>query len=185
MMSVPHLDTVADCDTIRTHIRTKTMMALDPRHLGKPSCFDDTSDSSSSRTSQLLTHASETWLTMYLMLYAVIVECIKNRPLRLIMDTPSRDGREALRKLDAEHQSTYRGRQMALLRRIMHWKLNSAGSDAEYINKLSEWQQVVREYERISGSELDQTVKTATLTEEAPPQKQGHLRLRSEESGTD
>ena len=47
---------------------------------------------------------------------------------------------------------------MALLRRIMHPKLNSAGSDAEYINKLSEWQQ--GEYERISGSELDQTVKT-------------------------
>ena len=30
----------------------------------------------------------------YLMLYAVIVGCIKNRPLRLIMDPPSRDGRE-------------------------------------------------------------------------------------------
>ena len=92
------------------------------------------------------------------MLYTVIVGCIKNRSLRLIMDTPSRDGREALRKLDAEYRPTYRGRQMALLRRIMHPKLNSAGSDAEYINKLSEWQQVVREYERISGSELDQTV---------------------------
>ena len=93
------------------------------------------------------------------MLYAVIVGCIKNRPLRLIMDTLSRDGREALRKLDAEYSPTYRGRQMALLRRIMHPKLNSAGSDAEDINKLTERQQVVREYERISGSELDQTVK--------------------------
>ena len=90
------------------------------------------------------------------MLYAVIVGCIKNRPLRLIMDTPSRDGRrKALRKLDAEYRTTYRGRQMALLRRIMHPKLNRAGSDGEYINKLSEWQQVMREYERISGSELD------------------------------
>ena len=71
---------------------------------------------------------------------------------------------------------------MALLRRIMRPKLNSAGSDAEYIDKLSEWQQVVREYERISGSELDQTVKTATLMEEAPPED---LRLRSEDIGTD
>ena len=50
---------------------------------------------------------------------------------------------------------------MALLRRIMHPKLNSAGSDAEYINKLSESQQVVREYERISGSELDQNAADA------------------------
>ena len=74
---------------------------------------------------------------------------------------------------------------MALLGRIMHPKLNSARSDAEYINKRTEWQQVVREYERISGSELDQTVKTATLMEEAPPQLQEHLRLRSEEIGTD
>ena len=67
----------------------------------------------------------------------------------------------------------------------MHPKLNSAGSGAEYINKLSEWQQVVRECERKSGNELDQTVKTATLMEEAPPQMQEHLRLRSEEIGTD
>ena len=74
---------------------------------------------------------------------------------------------------------------MALLRRIMHPKLNCAGSDAMYINKLSEWQQVVREYERASGSDLDQTVKTATLMEGAPPQMQEHLRLRSEEIGTD
>ena len=73
---------------------------------------------------------------------------------------------------------------MVLLRRIMHPKLNSAGSDAEYINKLTEWQQVVREYERISGAELDQTLKTAALMEEAPPQMQEHLRLRSEEIGT-
>ena len=135
-------------------------------------------DSSSSRTSPLLTHASigdvadgvtkrttpyllsylppdDEAKKAYLMLYAVIVSCIKNRPLRLIMDTPSRDGREALRKLDAEYRPTYRGRQMALPRRIMHPKLNSADSDAEYINKLPEWQQV----ERISGSELDQTVR--------------------------
>ena len=63
---------------------------------------------------------------VYLMLYAVIMSCIKNRPLRFIMDTPSRDGRESLRKLDAEHRPTYRGRQLALLRRIMHPKLNSA-----------------------------------------------------------
>ena len=44
---------------------------------------------------------------------------------------------------------------------------------------------MVREHERISGSELDQTVKTAALMEEAPPQMQEHLRLRSEEFGTD
>ena len=44
---------------------------------------------------------------------------------------------------------------------------------------------MVRKYEWISGKELDQTVKHATLTEEAPTQMQEHLRLRSEEIGTD
>ena len=63
----------------------------------------------------------------------------------------------------------------------MHPNLNSAGSDAEYIDKLSEWQRVLREYERISGKELDQTVKTVTLMEDSPPQ----LRLRSEGIVTD
>ena len=38
----------------------------------------------------------------YLMLCSVIVGCIKNRPRRLIMETLSRDGRDALGKLDAE-----------------------------------------------------------------------------------
>ena len=74
---------------------------------------------------------------------------------------------------------------MALVKRIMRPKLNNAGSDAEYTDKLSEWQQVVREHERISGKGLDQTVKTATLMEEAAPQMQEHLRLRSKEICTD
>ena len=38
----------------------------------------------------------------YLVLYMIIVRCIKNRPLPPSMETVSRDGREALRKLDVE-----------------------------------------------------------------------------------
>ena len=143
-------------------------MALDPRHLGKPSCFDgtqegsydewriqlvayltavdprfgDVADDVARRTTPYLLsdlQPDDEGKKANLMLYAIIVGCIKNRLLRLIMDTPTRDGREALRKFDAE--------------------CNSAGSGAEYINKLSEWQQVVREYELISGSELEQTVQ--------------------------
>ena len=137
--------------------------------------FGDVADEVARRTTLYLTTdlpPDDKGRKACLMLQSVIVGCIKNRPLRLIMDTPSRDGREALRKLDAEYRPTYRGRQMALLKSIMHPKLNSAGSDAEYIDKLSEWQQVVREYVRISGKE-------------APPQMQEHFRLRSEEIGTD
>ena len=44
---------------------------------------------------------------------------------------------------------------------------------------------MARQYERIYGMELDQTMKTATRVAEAPPQMQEHLRLRSEEVGTD
>ena len=135
------------------------MLALDPRHLGKPSCFDgtqegcydewrlqlvaylaavdlrfgDVADVVARRTTQYLLSdlpPDDEGKKASLMLYAVIVGCIKNRPLRFIMDTPSRDGREALRKLDAQYRPTYRGKQMALLRRIVHPKLNSAGSDA-------------------------------------------------------
>ena len=111
-MSVGHLYMVAGSDTIRS--RTRTMRALDPRHVSRPSCFDGhkkevttSGGSRSSRSSQQLTHTSETLLTKwrkttsytvaddpaddegqgpYLMLYSVIVGCIKNRPLRLIME---------------------------------------------------------------------------------------------------
>ena len=96
-----------------------------------------------------------------LMLHSVIVGCVKNRPLRLIMAMTSRDGREALRKLDAEYKPTYRGRRMALLKRIMHPNLNSAVSDTEYMDKLSEWQQLVREYERICG-QVDQELESTS-----------------------
>ena len=65
----------------------------------------------------------------------------------------------------------------------MHHHLHNADSDAEYIDKLSEWQHVEREYWRISGKELDHIVKTATLMEEAP-KLQKKLRSRSEEIGT-
>ena len=74
----------------------------------------------------------------FLMLYSVIVGCVKNRRLRLMMEVGTRDGREPLRKLDAEYRPTYRGRQMALLKRTMHPNLKSAGSDAEYMDKMSE-----------------------------------------------
>ena len=98
---------------------------------------------------------------------------------RLISCSPrslvSRDGREEFRKLDAESRPTYRDRQVALLKRIMHPHPNSAGSGAENIDNLSEW----------IGKERDQTVKTATLMEEAPPELQEHLRLHSEEIGTE
>ena len=152
-------------------------MALDPRNLGKPSCFDGSQEGRYDEWRfQLVAYLAAVdprfgdvaddvarrttphWLSdlppdeegkkAHLMLYAVIVGCIKNRPLRLIMDTPSPDGREALRTLDAEYRPTHRGRQMALMRRFMSLKLNSAGFDAELHQQAVTWQQ---EYERISG----------------------------------
>ena len=40
---------------------------------------------------------------------------------------------------------------MALLKQIVHPHLNSVSSDAEYMDKLSEWQQTVRQCKRITG----------------------------------
>ena len=67
----------------------------------------------------------------------------------------------------------------------MHPHLNSVSSDAESMDKLSECQTTVRQCERITGLELDETFTTATQIEEAPPQLQAHPRLRSVEIGTD
>ena len=141
------------------------MMVLDPRHLSRPTCFDGTTEekrrvaiparrvcrSVDSRYGDIADEVvrrttpylptddppDEEGKKAYLVLHSVIVCCIKNRPLRLVMETVSRDGREALRKLDAEYRPTYRSRQSP--------HLTSAGCDAEYIDKLSECQQVVRE----------------------------------------
>ena len=116
----------------------------------------------------------------YVMLYSVIVGCIQNTPLRLTMETERRDVREALRTLDAEYKSTYRGRQMALLKRIMHPHLNNADSVKECIDKLSEWQKVARENERISreGHKL-----TWTLAESAKGKRPAHRQEREQRDG--
>ena len=174
-------------------------MVLDPRHLSRPACFDGqkkgvaTSGESSSLAVDIrigevaddVARRTTPHLTTdlpprkaYLVLHSVIAGCIKNRPLRLIMQKVSCDGREALRKLDAEYRPTYRGRQVALLKRTMHPKLNSAGSDAEYIDRLSEWQQVVRQYEGISDKELVQTLKTATLISAATDARPSSIAFR-------
>ena len=87
-----------------------------------------------------------------------MVGCIKNRPLQLIMEPDSRDRREALRKLHADNRPSCRGRQMALLKQLMHPHLNSATSDAEHIDKVSEWQNTVRVCEGISGQGSNATV---------------------------
>ena len=95
------------------------------------------------------------------------------------MESESRDEWETLRKLDAEYRITYSDRQMTLLKRIMHPHLKSAGFDAEYIDKLSEWQKMIREYERISDKASDEFVKMTTMIEETSSQLQEHLRIRS------
>ena len=60
----------------------------------------------------------------------------------------------------------------------MHLHLNSVSSDAEYIDKLVELKNTVREYGRIFQTELDESVKTATLTLiEEPQLLQEHIRL--------
>ena len=79
------------------------LTAVDPR-------FGDVADDVSRRTTPNLLSdlpPDDAGKRAYLMLYAVIVGCIKNRPLRLIMDTPTRDGREAMRRLDAENRPAY------------------------------------------------------------------------------
>ena len=103
-------------------------MILDPRHLARAWCFDGTDegrydewrfqlvayltavdpgsgevadDAARRTTPYLLTRspARRGGKKACLMLYTVIVGCINNRPLRLIMETESRVGREALQKL--------------------------------------------------------------------------------------
>ena len=121
----------------------------------------------------------------YSMLHSIIVGWLsKNRPPRLIMETESRDGREVLRKLDAEYRPTCRGKQMALLKQIMHPHLNSRLRCRIHGQTVTVAENSTNE--GISGQdELDQLVKTATLVEEAPTQLQEHLTSHSEEIGTD
>ena len=50
---------------------------------------------------------------------AVISSCTAGRAIPIVMDTPGRDGKEAMRRLDAEFRLAMRSRQMALPNMIM------------------------------------------------------------------
>ena len=83
-------------------------MALDPRHLGKPPCFDGTQEGS-----------CDEWLFQ---LVASLAAVARRTTPYLLSDLPPDEEEKkvylslysviVLRKLDAEYRPTYRGRQM-------------------------------------------------------------------------
>ena len=128
------------------------------------------------RTMECATSATDPGeLKAHTLLYAVISSCTAGRALRIVMGTPRRDGREAMRRLDAESRPAMKSRQMGLLNMILKPELEKSKTGQEYMDRLSMLQGTISEYEQASGAQLNASIKVAILMDGAPTEDGGRL----------
>ena len=98
-------------------------------------------------------------------LYAILASFMRGRPLKILRNVPSSNGYEAWRQLMLEMQPRTRQRQLALMTQLRKMTFDMKKSLNEQLGKFDE---VVREYERISGSTYPEDLKVSTLVNAAP-----------------
>ena len=112
-------------------------------------------------------------------LYAILASFMRGRPLKILRNVPGSNGYEAWRQLMLEMQPRTRQRQLALMTQLNNMTFDMRKSLNEQLGKFDE---VVREYERISGSTYPEDLKVSTLVNAAPGplQVQLHMSLRAD-----
>ena len=112
-------------------------------------------------------------------LYAILASFMRGRPLKILRNVPSSNGYEAWWQLMLEMQPRTRQRQLALMTQLNNMTFDMKKSLNEQLGKFDE---VVREYERISGSTYPEDLKVSTLVNAAPGplQVQLHMSLRAD-----
>ena len=111
-------------------------------------------------------------------LYAILQSFVRRRPA-MIRAVTHNNGYEGWRILVTEMQPSTRQRQLALANQLANVKFDPKVSLAEQFVK---YEEVVREYERVSGSKYNEDLKISTLVQACPSplQVQIHMSLSSE-----
>ena len=107
-------------------------------------------------------------------LYAILASFMRNRPLKILRNVAGSNGYEAWRQLMLEMQPQTRQRQLALMTQLNNMSFDPKRSLNEQLGKFDE---VVREYERISGTTYPDDLRISTLVSAAPAPLQVQLHM--------
>ena len=97
------------------------------------------------------------------------------------MGTPSRNGLETYRRLVREYEPNVAGRRLAMLSGIMTANgLKKVRNESDYLTALSEWEDEVESYQKLTGVTLDEAIKVAILTDAAPDDLKQHIQINAD-----
>ena len=107
-------------------------------------------------------------------LYAILLSFVRNRPARLVRAVVRNNGYEAWRQLLVEMMPSSRQRQLALASQLTATKLDPGRALSEQVGR---YEELIREYERVSGSRYSEDLRISTIVAAAPPALQAQLHM--------
>ncbi|CAE7908149.1 unnamed protein product, partial [Symbiodinium necroappetens] len=107
-------------------------------------------------------------------LYAILLSFVRNRPARLVRAVVRNNGYEAWRQLLVEMMPSSRQRQLALASQLTATKLDPGRALSERVGR---YEELIREYERVSGSRYSEDLRISTIVAAAPPALQAQLHM--------
>ena len=112
-------------------------------------------------------------------LHSILTSYTKGRPLRTIKQVASENGFEAWRMLVEERQPHTRARSLQLLNSVLNHKFDAKKSTQENLLKFEE---MIEEYERASGSVMDDDLKVSVVLGGTEGAVRQHLLLNQKET---
>ena len=110
-------------------------------------------------------------------LYLVLVQTLKGRPLDLLKTVSKSNGFESHRILVQEYEPKTKNRTLGMLQSIMS---PTFGKDpTQFMIDLVKWENEIRQYGELSGKTFDDDLKVALVTEQAPTEIKLHIQINS------
>ena len=117
-------------------------------------------------------------------LYSLLGSLLEGPTLRLITSgtgASERNGLEIWRRITAEFEPKISSRRLALLQLVLKPGFSSEMSDDQWKSAFATWQDLVSQYEELTGSTLDSSTKAALVLDHSPMDIKTHLELSSKD----
>ena len=114
-------------------------------------------------------------------LYGILVSYLRNRPLQLIRHVPDNNGFQAWSLLMKDMEPATRQRSLALLTQLSRVQF---ASDKTITEQLPAYDNLIREYERVSKSKFPDDAKLASVMLALPPQLRTQIQMNIDENTT-
>ena len=110
-------------------------------------------------------------------LYLVLAQTLKGRPLDLLKTVSKSNGFESYRILVQEYEPKTKNRTLGMLQSIMS---PTFGKDpTQFMIDLVKWENEIRQYGELSGKTFDDDLKVALVTESAPTEIKLHIKINA------